>query len=147
MLHSFCRHRLLPLLACLAVVLMLVAPLISRWSQAQPTEPMCMSAPALSAESSLHAGHRTPSPAAAAHPHHSALALSGSRHTGTHDAAMHGEACDYCVLAARLLPLLIVAVLCLLQLRPTLARARTQAGARSVLRWSALGARGPPLHA
>ncbi|UXA68076.1 DUF2946 family protein [Xanthomonas prunicola] len=142
MLRSFRRHRLLPLLACVAVVLMLVAPLISRWSQTQSTEPMCMSAPAVSAESSLHADHRPQPPgiAAPAHPG-AALAL---QHSGSHGAATHGEACDYCVLAARLLPLLIVALLCLLQLLPMRAPAHTQASAGSVFRWAALGARGPP---
>ncbi|ASK97665.1 hypothetical protein NY98_11065 [Xanthomonas citri pv. fuscans] len=145
MLRLSRRHRLLSLLACLAVVLMLVAPLISRWSQAQPIEPMCTGAPALSAENSLHAGHRTQPAGLAADAHSGAVA--NTRHAGTHDAATHGQACDYCVLAARLLPLLIVALLCLLQLRPTPAPVLAQAGARSVCRWAALGARGPPLAA
>lgn len=70
-----------------------------------------------------------------------------TQHAGTHDAATHGEACDYCVLAARLLPVLIVALLCLLQLRPTPAPVFTQASVRAVFRWAALGARGPPLAA
>ncbi|MGN5529636.1 hypothetical protein GTJ46_03795, partial [Xanthomonas hortorum pv. gardneri] len=48
-MRSFRHHRWLHLLACLAVALMLVAPLISRWSQAQSVEPMCMSGPALDA--------------------------------------------------------------------------------------------------
>lgn len=143
--RSFRHHRLLPLLACLAVVLMLVAPLISRWSQAQSAEPMCMSAPALSAESSLHAGHRTRPPGIATHAHSDAA--TATQHAGSHEAATHGEACDYCVLAARLLLLLIVALLCLLQLRPTPAPAYTQASAGPVFRWAALGARGPPLPA
>ncbi|WP_372183627.1 DUF2946 family protein [Xanthomonas axonopodis] len=145
MLRLSRRHRLLPLLACLAVVLMLVAPLISRWSQAQPIEPMCMGAAALSAERALHAGHRTPPPGLAADAHSGAVV--NMPHAGTHDAATHGEACDYCVLAARLLPLLMAALLCLLQLWPTPAPTLTQASARSVFRWAALGARGPPLGA
>ncbi|XUP38138.1 DUF2946 family protein (plasmid) [Xanthomonas axonopodis pv. vasculorum] len=139
------RHRLLPLLACLAVALMLVAPLISRWSQAQLIEPICMGAPALSAARALHAGHRTPPPGMAADAHSGAV--SKTQHAGTHHAATHGEACDYCVLAVRLLPLLIVTLLCLLQLRPMPAPALPQASARSVFRWAALGARGPPLAA
>ncbi|MCL1499321.1 DUF2946 family protein [Xanthomonas nasturtii] len=145
MLRSFRHYRLLPLLACLAVVLMLVAPLISRWSQTHSTEPMCTSVPALSADSSLQAGHQLQPPGAAAHRHHGDPLA--SQQAGTHDAATHGEACDYCVLAARLLPLLVVALLCLLQLRATPAPAHMQAGAGSSLRWSALGARGPPRHA
>ncbi|AUI91493.1 DUF2946 family protein [Xanthomonas oryzae] len=145
MLRLCRRHRLLPLLACLAVVLMLVAPLISRWSQTQSTEPMCMSAPALSAASSLHADHRYEPPVIAAQANPGAALA--AQHPGSHDAAIHGEACDYCVLAARVLPLLIVALLCLLQLRPTPVPAHIQASARSVFRWAALGARGPPLPA
>ncbi|WAW88030.1 DUF2946 family protein [Xanthomonas citri pv. malvacearum] len=145
MLRLSRRHRLLPLLACLAVALMLVAPLISRWSQAQPIEPMCMGVPALSAARALQAGHRTQPTGMAADAHSGAVA--NMQHAGTHDAATHGQACDYCVLAARLLPLLIVALLCLLQPRSAPAPVLTQAGARSVFRWAALGARGPPLAA
>lgn len=109
---------------------MLVAPLISRWSQAQPIEPMCMGVPALSAARALHAGHRTQPAGLAADAHSGAVA--NMQHARTHDAATHGHACDYCVLAARLLPLLIVALLCLLQPRPAPAPVLTQAGARSV---------------
>ncbi|GAE52223.1 hypothetical protein XPU_3755, partial [Xanthomonas arboricola pv. pruni str. MAFF 311562] len=58
-----------------------------------------------------------------------------------------GEACDYCVLAARLLPWLALLVLCLLQARPAPAPVHRQARATSTVRWAALGARGPPLHA
>ncbi|GAE59660.1 hypothetical protein XPN_1566, partial [Xanthomonas arboricola pv. pruni MAFF 301427] len=104
------------MLACLAVLLMLVAPLISRWSQAQSPEPMCMSGPALDAGGSLHADHQALPAQTAAH-HHAAAAPPAKPNTGDH-AGAHGEACDYCVLAARLLPWLALLVLCLLQARP-----------------------------
>jgi len=146
MLRSFSRHRLLHLLACLAVALMLVAPLISRWSQTRSIEPMCMGAPALPAESVLYDGHRTQPINTSVHHQYPGAALAPA-HAGTHDTATHGEACDYCVLAARLIPLFSVALLCLLRLRPTLAAKHRQASVRPVLRWTALGARAPPLPA
>ncbi|MCC4616041.1 DUF2946 family protein [Xanthomonas campestris pv. asclepiadis] len=139
------RQHCLHLLACLAVMLMLVAPLISRWSQAPSVEPMCMSGPALDAGGSLHAGHQAMPAQTAAH-QHDAAASPAKPHTGEH-AGAHGEACDYCVLAARLLPWLALLVLYLLQLRQAPAPVHWQARAASMVRWAALGARGPPLHA
>lgn len=139
---SLHRHRLLHVLACLAVALMLVAPLISRWSQARALEPMCMSGPALATGTAVHAGHVPAQAQSAAHPDHS---MPGAKQrAGDHDAALHGEACDYCMLAARLLPWL---VLCLLQRRPVPMPLPATVRVRSALRWSALGARGPPLYA
>lgn len=142
---SLRRHPCLHLLACLAVLLMLVAPLISRWSQAQSLEPMCMSGPALDTGGSLHADHQALPAQTAAH-HHAAAASPAKPDTGQH-AGAHGEACDYCVLAARLLPWLALLVLCLLQARPAPAPVHRQARATSTVRWAALGARGPPLYA
>ncbi|KQQ80239.1 hypothetical protein ASF73_02860 [Xanthomonas sp. Leaf131] len=143
-MHSFRRHRWLHLLAGLAVALMLVAPLISRWSQAQSVEPMCMSGPALQAGGSLHAGHQAM--AAQAFAHHQDGAVSPTKPpTGEYAMTTHGEACDYCVLAARLLPWLALLVLCLLQLRPAAVSVHTHARTCSGVRWTALGARGPPL--
>ncbi|PPT77923.1 hypothetical protein XaplCFBP3122_04595 [Xanthomonas arboricola pv. populi] len=144
-MRSLRRQPCLHLLACLAVLLMLVAPLISRWSQAPSLEPMCMSGPALDAGGSLHAGRQAMPAQTVAH-RHAAAASPAKPHTGEH-AATHGEACDYCVLAARLLPWLALLVLCLLQRRPAPAPVYRQARAASGVRWAALGARGPPLHA
>lgn len=144
-MRSLRCHPCLHLLACLAVLLMLVAPLISRWSQAQAVEPMCTSGPAPDAGGSLHAGHPGLMTQTAAHQHDVAV-LPLKPHTGDH-AGAHGEACDYCVLAARLLPWLALLVLCLLQGRPAPALLHRQVRAASMVRWAALGARGPPLHA
>lgn len=139
------RHRLLHLLACLAVALMLVAPLISRWSQARAPEPMCMSGPVPTTAAAVHVGHAPAQAHSAVPPEH---AMAGAmHHAGDHDAALHGEACDYCVLAARLLPWLALLVLCLLQRRPVPMPLPTTVRAWSALRWTALGARGPPLAA
>ncbi|CAG2093981.1 DUF2946 family protein [Xanthomonas euroxanthea] len=142
---SLRRHPCLHLLACLAVLLMLVAPLISRWSQAPSVEPMCMSGPVLDAGGSLHADHHALPAQAAAHQHPTA-ASPDKPHTGEH-ATTHGEACDYCVLAARLLPWLALLVLSLLHRLPAPAPAHRQARPATMVRWAALGARGPPLHA
>ncbi|WP_115049775.1 DUF2946 family protein [Xanthomonas arboricola] len=139
------RHPCLHLLACLAVLLMLVAPLISRWSQPPSGEPMCTSGPALAADGSLHAGHPAMPTPPAAH-QHDAAASPAVPHSGDH-AAAHGEACDYCVLAARLLPWLALLVLCLLQRRPAPVPVHRHARAAATVRWAALGARGPPLQA
>lgn len=138
------RHRLLHLLACLAVALMLVAPLISRWSQARAPEPMCMSGPAPAA-AAVHAGHAPAQAHGAVPPDH---AMAGAmHHAGDHDTALHGEACDYCMLAARLLPWLALLVLCLLPRRPVQMPLPATVRAWSALHWPALGARGPPLSA
>lgn len=142
-MRSLRRHRWLHLLACLAVALMLVAPLISRWSQAQSAEPMCMSGPALGMGGSLHTDHRAMLAQTAAHQHDSVVSPAKPQ-TGKHAAATHGEACDYCVLAARLLPWLALVVLCLLQIRPAPVPVHTHAHTGPVVRWAALGARGPP---
>ncbi|MCC8537510.1 DUF2946 family protein [Xanthomonas axonopodis pv. poinsettiicola] len=144
MLRSLRRHRPMHLLACLALLLLLVAPPISRWNQGLAQEPMCTSGQAgslaamLLPQRAISAQHAS---------HHAELAAAISRHPGDHDAAHHGEACDYCVLAARLLPWLVLAVLCLLQLRPTTTSTRADAPRRAALRWAAHGARGPPLYA
>lgn len=144
-MHALHRHRLLHLLACLAVALMLLAPLISRWSQARMLEPMCMSGPALSTSAAVHASH-APAQAHSAVPRDHGMPGAPQR-AGDHDAALHGEACDYCMLAARLLPWLALLVLCLLQRRPVPMPLPAAVRAWSALRWTALGARGPPLYA
>ncbi|WP_434987768.1 DUF2946 family protein [Xanthomonas melonis] len=150
MLGSFRHHRLLQRLACLAVLLMLVAPLISRWIQMPAQEPMCTSGVSASIDTASLAPGQFASHQHASHQHashHAGHAAATTPHAGDHAAASHGEACDYCVLAARLLPWLIVAVLCLLQLRPSPISAASAAPHRAALRWAALGARGPPRQA
>lgn len=120
------------MLAALAIVLMLVAPLLSRWQQMQPhamaSEPdaLCTSrglqwplSPV--ATPALHAGHDA-------------------------DGAMpHEHACDYCLLAARLLPWLAVLLVLLPWLRHHAPRATPRAPAVTAGVWRAHAARGPPL--
>ena len=133
MTHPFRPQRLLLQLAVVATLLMVLAPLVSRALQASPMEHAAM--PGMDHAAMGHGAmagqdhHRAgqPAPATPADPH-----------------AMHGEACEYCVLAMRLLPWLAVLVLLLpLLWRPQLAFPWSQ----QVLpapRWPAHAARGPP---
>lgn len=145
MLRSLRHHRVLQSLAVLAVALMLVAPLISRWCQLPLAQPMCTSQ-AAGAAASAH-GARHPMPGMGAAQHHVMDALAFHHAAPAQDAGAHADACDYCVLAARLLGALALVVLCLLQLRPSKPAAPTRTHAWHALRWPALGARGPPLAA
>ncbi len=126
-------QRLLLQLAILATLLMVLAPLVSRALQAPPMDHAAMAGmdhahmhhdAAAVGQSPLH-GQRSPTPPADPH-------------------AMHGEACEYCVLAMRLLPWLAVLVLLLpLLWRPRLVFPWSQQ-VLPALRWPAHAARGPP---
>ena len=116
-------------LAVVATLLMLVAPLVSRAMQAQPAAAVAVMAHAMPGMD--HAGH------APSMPEHGHDASSASH-------AAHGEACDYCVLAMRLLPWVALALL----LAPLPCRWAPSAPRRvdvpASLRWPAHLARGPP---
>lgn len=126
-------QRLLLQLAVLATLLMVLAPLVSRALQAPPMDHAAMAGmdhahmhhdAAALGPSPLH-GQRSPTPPADPH-------------------AMHGEACEYCVLAMRLLPWLAVLVLLLpLLWRPRLVFPWSQQ-VLPALRWPVHAARGPP---
>ncbi|MET1022998.1 MAG: DUF2946 family protein [Pseudoxanthomonas sp.] len=133
-------HRL----ALMGALLMAVAPLVSRWVQAQvpaaaePSQAMChgmaraMQAMAMPAMS--HAG--------------SAMDMSGTvmdHEDGLPMPAGHdGAACDYCVLAAGLLPFVLVLLLLPL-LRPAVVRlSALLVPPRTAFPWPAHAARGPP---
>jgi len=132
-------------LALVAALLMVCAPLVSRWLQSAGSgyAELCTAeglrrvalaplAMASTDHAASHAGHATSAQAGAI----------GTEH------ATHGEAaCDYCLLAMRLLP----ALLCLLALL-TLPRTTNVPSAPAVRRaaafpWPAHPARGPPLYA
>ena len=165
-------------LAFVATLLMALAPLVSRWQQAQGPSVMLMPGgmahvmppSAVGNEPAPHSGMS----------HHDMHAMAASD-TSTHDMAMHGsamhdmsmhdmpghatapahtepaapidphaghgEACEYCMMASRLMPWLAVLIV-LLPALPVIAPPvlRTVAAPRS-LRWPAHAARGPPLHA
>ncbi|MEG2806086.1 DUF2946 family protein [Stenotrophomonas sp.] len=167
------RRRLFAVLlqlAFVATLLMALAPLVSRWQQARAEMPLMvmpsgmthmMPPPAADA----HAGHAM----GGLHAHH-AMAMEGmaipademadhAGHRAAHDApapsapplqdahAGHGEACEYCMMASRLMPWLAVLML-LLPALPVVAPIVLRAVARPrSLRWAAHAARGPPLNA
>ncbi len=139
------------LLALAAALLMALAPVVSRWIQSAPgthtamahaMAPMAMalSAPAVPPLSDAHAAH-------AGHVGHTgaATATDTDKPRPPDPHAAHGEACDYCTMASRLLPWLAL----LLVLAPVLYRVAPQAPRATVssagLRWPAHPARGPPL--
>ena len=94
-------QRLLLQLAVLATLLMVLAPLVSRALQAQPMEHAAMAGMDHAAM-----GHDMHDMAMAGHDQHGVAPAAPSRPPDPH--AVHGEACEYCVLAMRLLPWLAV---------------------------------------
>jgi len=164
-------------LAFVATLLMALAPLVSRWQQAQGPQVMLMPGgmahvmPTVAAAEDPGAVHPHPAGhSGTAHhdmPRHDMSMHNMAMHgASTHDMpaspaasadpaasppidphAGHGEACEYCMMASRLMPWLAVLILLLPALQ-LLAPAvpRTVATPRS-LRWPAHAARGPPLYA
>lgn len=118
----------------LAVVLMLAAPVLSRWQQARSGDWAAATASALCTSRGLQSVLALP-------------ALSLPAHAGAHDddGMAHEHVCDYCLLAARLLPLLALLLLVLpwLRQRAPLAAPRAPVVATGI--WRAHAARGPPL--
>jgi len=86
-------HGLMQRLAAVALLLMLLAPLISRWQQAHSAT--AIDDPLL-CQSEAHA-----------HTHHANTNSLTNHHSHTDHHDDHGIACDYCVLITRLLPLLV----------------------------------------
>lgn len=145
-IRSLRLHRSMLRLALLATLLMLLAPLASRVLQdqdahaARAAQPAAghaghaMERPDAQHAHHAHAGHATPAPAPDSMPK-----VPADPH------ALHGEACEYCVLSARLLPWLAAALV----LVPALHWRVVPAGAPSPLRlvarrWPAHAVRGPP---
>ncbi|WP_269792006.1 DUF2946 family protein [Stenotrophomonas sp. Iso1] len=131
------------LLAFVAALLMAVAPVVSRWVQAGHTQHAAMMEMAPAATSSVHAGHHDMT--AEEHARHMAAAAPANMPQAPVDPhAAHGEACDYCTMASRLLPWLAV----LLVLAPLLYRLAPESPRTlrlpADLRWPAHLARGPP---
>jgi hypothetical protein len=122
------------MLAVVAIVLMLTAPLLSRWQQARSGDRAAAAAGALCTSGGLHSILALP-------------AVSLPAHAGVHDdgGMPHAPACDYCLLAARLLPLLGVLLLVLPWLRPRAPLATPRPPVVDTCSWRAHAARGPPL--
>ena len=132
-------------LAFAAALLMAVAPVVSRWLQSQQLPMSAME----------HAAHEVamPMPADAHAGHHdmqhmshaaAALAVIDVKPPPADPHAAHGEVCDYCTMASRLLPWL-AAILILAPLLYRLAPQSLRKTLRLVsLRWRAHPPRGPP---
>lgn len=130
-------QRLLLQLAVLATLLMVLAPLVSRALQVPP-----MDHTAMAGRDHAAMGHDMHDMAMAGHGQHGAASAAPNRPADPH--AMHGDACEYCVLAMRLLPWLAVLVLLLpLLWQPWLAFPWSQR-VLPAARWPAHAARGPP---
>lgn len=144
-IRAFRLHRTLLQLAFIATLLMVLAPLVSRALQAPQGQIPSPQGRALT-PSTTHGGMDH------AHMHHGDMTEGQSPLPGQRDPtppadphAMHGEACEYCVLAMRLLPWLAVLVLLLpLLWRPTLVFPWSPPRL-PLLHWPAHAARGPPL--
>lgn len=116
---------------------MVLAPLVSRALQAPP-----MDHTAMAGMDHAAMGHDMHDMAMAGHDQHGAAPAAPLPAADPH--AMHGEACEYCVLAMRLLPWLAVLVLLLpLLWRPRLVFPWLQQ-VLPVPHWPAHAARGPP---
>lgn len=149
------RHRrflgLMHRLALLGALLMVVAPVVSRWLQGQDqAEPLralaalCTSGGLrlvdLAGAASQPAGHGNHATGLAMDMAAMGHAAPDGMPADHHD----GMACDYCLLAARLLPfVLILLLLPLLQAAPSLLPEH-RAPPRQALPWPAHAARGPP---
>ena len=140
-------------LAFIATLLMALAPLLSRWQQAHGDPVMLMPG------GMAHVMQAPPADdASMPMTHHHGMHHEGMHHDLAQASppsspppldphAGHGEACEYCMMASRLMPWLAV-LLVLLPALPVIAPPvlRSVAAPRS-LRWPAHAARGPPLNA
>ncbi|MEN5071187.1 DUF2946 family protein [Stenotrophomonas sp. TWI1183] len=131
-------------LAFVATLLMALAPLVSRWQQAHARAPvMLMPAGmthALPAPPDAHAGHGMPQHDG----QHHVMQHGDMQHTPMSEHAGHGDACEYCMMASRLMPWLAVLIL-LLPAMPVIApRVLRAVPTPRSLRWPAHAARGPP---
>ncbi|MGH8054413.1 MAG: DUF2946 family protein [Stenotrophomonas sp.] len=138
------------LLAFAATLLMAVAPVVSRWIQAGHAQHAAMMETTREAAANVsadpHANHHGMS--VGEHARHMAGNVAAEivkPQPPVDPHAAHGEACDYCTMASRLLPWLAL----LLVLAPLLYRLAPESPRTvhlpSSLRWPAHLARGPPL--
>ncbi len=126
-------------LALVATLLMALAPVVSRWVQSGHAQHACMAG-----MPDEHAGHAAMMPAAHAH-HLSGMADAAVPKAPADPHAAHGEACDYCTMASRLLPWLAVLLVLAPLSYPLLPSAPWALPLPASVRWPAHPARGPPL--
>jgi hypothetical protein len=135
-------HRRFQALAWLALLLVLLAPLVSRWLAHGHVAAVV---PVAAMDHSQHAQH-----AMEGHHDHHAMAMPHGEAATKPPADPHadhemGVDCDYCLIAARLITLLVAALLLLV---PMAAVCRALRGAVQALPQrvrGTLGARGPPV--
>lgn len=142
-------HRL----ALMGALLMAVAPVVSRWVQSHQDAGPLPQLAALCTSGGMQLVELGPAGPAMSHAGHAtdmAMDMAGMEHgdAGGMPADLHdGMACDYCLLAARLLPLVLALLLLpLLQAVPALLPIH-RALPRLAIAWPAHAARGPPRHA
>ncbi|MBO1746810.1 DUF2946 family protein [Stenotrophomonas indicatrix] len=127
------------------MLLVLLAPLVSRWLA--PGHVVAAAAPVAAMDHAAHTQH-----AMEGHHDHHAMAMEHGEAAKKPPADPHadhemGVDCDYCLIAARLITLLVAALLLLVPLVPV---CRALMGAVQVLPVriaGTLGARGPPVAA
>ncbi len=161
-------HRCLSLMAFVAMLLIVLAPLVSRWVahgtaaghseavHAIEHQPAAMQQHEGGEHHHHGAGDATEMMMSADHDHPAMVAHADVRplqdHAGKprndpHAGHDMGVDCDYCLIAARMVSLLVALLLALIGWRPPhFARAWTLSWGSSIAAGH-LGARGPPLHA
>ncbi len=153
-------HRRLQALAWLAMLLVLCAPLVSRWWASAPPAPMVAHVvqPAVSSHApqgehghaeAMAAGHAHHHDMSAHRDHHAEPSAEADSHllpaADPHADHEMGVDCDYCLIAARLITLLVAVLLLLVPSAPI---RRALVGPVRVLParlMGTLGARGPPV--
>lgn len=148
-------QRCIAWLAVLAILLVLLAPLVSRWVM----HPPAVQAPADTHAPDAHQHHHAPAIAAApvdahaGHAAHHAMALSPSENSppapsqDPHAGHDTGVECDYCLIAARMLVFLVALLLALAARTQALLAPRMPPQPLRSIASGHLGARGPPLTA
>lgn len=159
-------------LAFVATLLMALAPLVSRWQLAHAEAPVMLMSTgmthAMPVQPDRHAGHDLQQHDIAQHDmqhhhvqHHDVAMQPMPMHavTRAHDTptpappspsppmsehAGHGDACEYCMMASRLMPWLAVLVLLLPAIPVIAPRVMRAVPTPRSLRWPAHTARGPP---
>jgi len=126
------------------MLLVLLAPLVSRWLAHGH---VAAAAPVAAMDHAMHAEHALL--AMEGHHDHHAMAMQNGESTPKPAADPHadhemGVDCDYCLIAARLITLLVAAVLLLAPMAPVCRALRGAVRALPQRISGTLGARGPP---
>lgn len=126
-------------LAMASALLMAIAPVVSWTMQA-------MHADTATARAHHPQGHHpAPGTAEPHHQHAAAAVQSAPPMASDNPHAGHGAACDYCLIAARALPLLFSLLLALLPILASALPCLTRGVIPACPRWPAHAVRGPPL--